>query len=124
MLKYNKLSKKPESKTGFITTEGAPLFGCETLYILSPQYVHSKSPILSLVSQKGKHISGLFKACNGALIGDFQKKGLVVFLRAEGLVFDVFLSDLPPVVLQARLCAGEMNEELQKARQAAVNAIQ
>lgn len=124
MLKYNKISKKPDSKTGFLVTEGAPLFGCETVYLLEPKYIHKRSPIFSLVSSKGRHISGLFKSCNGALIGDFEKKGLVAFLRAEGLVFDVFLSDLPPIVLKAKLCAGEMNEELQNARQEAANAIQ
>lgn len=122
-LTYNKLSKKPDSKTGFLVTEGTPLFGCETVYVLEPKYVHSRSPIFSLVSQKGKHISGLFKACNGCLIGDYEKRGLVVFPRAEGLAFDVFLSDLPPVAMKVKLCGGQLNAELQKARQAAVNAI-
>lgn len=118
-LTYNKLSKKPDSKTGFLTTAGEPLFGGSTVYILSPGYVHSKSPVFSLVSQKGKHITSLYQGCNGFLIGDYQRKGLAVFTRAEGLAFDIFLSDVPPVELKAKLCAGLLNDELSKARAAA-----
>jgi len=119
MLKYNKLSKKPDSKTGFLVTIGEPLFESQTLYLIAPHYVHGRSPAFSLVSAKGRHISGLYPACNGALVGDYQKKGLVVFLRAEGLAFDVFLSDLTPIETKARLCSGELTDELSKARAAA-----
>jgi hypothetical protein len=71
-----------------------------------------------LVSSKGRHISGLYQACNGALVGDYQKKGLIVFSRAEGLAFDIFLTDLSPIETKAKLCAGQLNDELSQARKA------
>lgn len=116
---YNKLSKKPDSKTGFLVTVGEPLFGSQTVYVLEPKYVHGRSPVFSLVSAKGRHISGLYQACNGFLIGDFENKGLVVFPKSEGLAFEVFLSDLPRLELKAKLCSGQLNDDLLKARNAA-----
>ena len=119
MCKYNSYTKKPESKTAFILKEGSPIF-TESLYLIQPLYVHGRSPAFSLVS-KGKHVSGFYPACGGAFIGDFQKKALIIFIRSEGLGFDLFQTDLDPIIAKAMLNNGELNDQLFKARQEAWN---
>jgi hypothetical protein len=111
--KYNKFTKKPNSKTSFVLIEGQPIF-TESLYLLSPIYIHKRSPAFTLVS-KGKHVSGFFQACGGAYLGDFNKKALIIFTRELG--FDLFETDLSPAIAKSMLCAGELNEQLFKARQ-------
>lgn len=112
--KYNKFKKKPEAKTAFVLVEGEPIFA-DTLYLLNPIYIHKKSPAFSLVS-KGRHVSGFFQACGGAFLGDFNGKALILFYCESG--FDLFQTDLSPVAAKNMLCAGELNQELFKARQA------
>lgn len=118
-MQFNKFSKLTDSKTGYALLEGQPIFG-EKIYLISPRYVHTRSPLYSMVSQKGKHITSLFQGCNGSLVGDYQRKGLIVFLRGEGLGLDIFLSDnMSREQLKAKCCAGELNDQLLEARKAA-----
>lgn len=111
--KFNHFTKSPSSKTGYVLLEGKPIF-TETVYLLQPLYIHKRSPALTLVS-KGRHVSGLFQVCGGALIGDFDKKALIVFMRGE-LGFDLFQTDLPPAEAKEMLCAGKLNELFSQAR--------
>ena len=115
--KYNSFIKKPDSKTGYILSEGKTIF-TDTLYLLTPIYIHKRSPAFTLVSQKGKHISGLFGPCGGAYLGDFNKQALIVFIRGER-GFDLFQTDLSPVAAKQLLCNGELNDQLFKAREEA-----
>ena len=114
-VKYNKFTKKPDSKTAFVLIEGQPIF-TNSLYLLNPLYIHKRSPAFSLVS-KGKHVSGFFQACGGAYIGDFNKQALIIFTRELG--FDLFQTDLSPAIAKGMLCNGELNDQLFKARQQA-----
>jgi len=113
--KFNKFTKKPESKTAFVLVEGEVIF-TETLYLLQPVYIHKRSPAFSLVS-KGKHISGFFPVSGGCYIGDFEKKALIIFNRELG--FDLFQTDLDPITARTLLVNGELNEQLFEARQKA-----
>lgn len=111
--KFNKFTKKPDSKTAFVLTEGEAIF-TEAVYILNPLYIHKRSPAFTLVS-KGKHISGFFPACGGAFIGDHNRQALILFQRELG--FDLFQTDLSPATAVQLLCNGDLNEDLFKARQ-------
>lgn len=112
--KYNSFTKKQDSKTSFVLKEGEAIFS-ETLYLLQPIYIHKRSPDFTLVC-KGKHVSGFFKTCGGAFIGDFNKQALIIFQRELG--FDLFQTDLPPITAKAMLCSGELNDQFFEARQA------
>lgn len=115
--KFNKFTKKPESKTAYYLEDGEPIFSnSNSLYLIEPRYIHKRSPAFSLVDSKGKHISGLFPACGGALTGDFNNQGLIVFIGEQG--FDLFITDSSPVTTKAMLCNGEMTSDLFKARTA------
>ncbi|MCC6837806.1 MAG: hypothetical protein IT234_04615 [Bacteroidia bacterium] len=114
--KFNKFTKKPDSKTAFVLVEGEAIF-TESLYLLKPIYIHKRSPAFTLVS-KGKHVSGFFEACGGSFIGDFDKKALIIFQRESG--FDLFKTDLSPVIAKQLLCSGDLNDQLFEARQAAI----
>ena len=116
--KFNKFSKKPESKTAYVLLEGEPIFS-ESLYLLQPIYIHKRSPDFTLVS-KGKHVSGLFKVAENTYLGDHQKTALILFMRAEGLAFDLFCTDLPPLQARQMLLAGQLNEVFAEARREAV----
>lgn len=111
--KFNSFTKKPDSKTAFVLAKGSPIF-TENLYLLDPRYIHRRSPDFTLVS-KGKHVSGFFRACGGAYIGDFNKQALIIFQRELG--FDLFQTDLSPVMAKSMLCAGQLNDQLFEARQ-------
>lgn len=111
--KYNKFTKKPDSKTAFVLIDGQPIF-TDSLYILNPHYIHKRSPAFTLVS-RGKHVSGFFPACGNAFIGDFKKQALIIFTRELG--FDLFETDLDPATCRALLCSGELNDQLFEARQ-------
>lgn len=113
--KFNKFTKKPESKTAFVLIEGQPIF-TESVYILNPIYIHKRSPAFSLVS-RGKHVSGFFQVAQNTFIGDFQKKALILFQRELG--FDLFQTDLDPVTAKQLLCNGELNDQLFAAREEA-----
>lgn len=114
--KFNKFTKKPESKTAFVLIEGEAIFS-DKLYLKIPDYIVSKrAPAFSLI-QSGKHISGFFPACGGAYIGDHEKKALIVFIRELG--FDLFQTDLDPVTAKQLLCNGELNDQLFAAREEA-----
>jgi len=115
--KFNKFSKKPDAKTAFVLTDGDPIFS-ETVYLLKPIYIHKRSPDFTLV-HKGKHISGLFKVSENCFMGDYQKQALFIFLRSEGLAFDLFMTDLAPVTAKQMLVNGELNDQLLKVREAA-----
>lgn len=115
--KFNKFTKKPDNKTAFVLTDGNPIFS-ETLYLLKPIYIHKRSPDFTLV-HKGKHISGLFKVSENCFMGDYQKQALFIFLRAEGLAFDLFMTDLSPATAKEMLLSGQLNEQLSQAREAA-----
>lgn len=110
--KFNHFTKKPDSKTAFILQSGAPIF-TETTYLLSPIYIHARSPKFTLVS-KGKHVSGFFEACGNAFIGDYKKQALIIFMRELG--FDLFQADIPPTQARAMLCNGELSDLLSQAR--------
>ena len=111
--KYNKFTKKPDSKTAFVLIEGQPIFN-DSLYLLNPVYIHKRSPTFTLVS-KGKHVSGFFPGCGGFYLGDFNKKALIIFTRELG--FDLFQIDLDPATAKTLLCNGELTDVLFKARQ-------
>jgi hypothetical protein len=113
--KFNKFTKKPDSKTAFVLIEGKAIF-TESVYLLNPIYIHKRSPAFTLVS-KGKHVSGFFPACGGAFIGDHNKQALILFQRELG--FDLFQTDLSPAIAKQLLCNGDLNEDLFKARQQA-----
>jgi hypothetical protein len=115
--KFNKFTKKPDNKTAFVLAEGYPIFS-ETVYLLEPRYIHKRSPDFTLVN-KGKHISGLFRIAPNTYLGDYQKKALIIFLRAEGLAFDLFQTDLAPITARQMLLNGSLNEILYKAREEA-----
>lgn len=115
MFRFNKFSRKPDTKTAFVLVEGDPIF-TNTLYLLNPVYIHKRSPAFSLVS-KGKHVSGFFPVAGGMYLGDFNKKALILFQRESG--FDLFQTDLDPVTAKSLLLNGNLNEELFKARQVA-----
>jgi hypothetical protein len=117
--KFNKFSKKPESKTAYVLMEGEPIFS-ESLYLLNPIYIHKRSPDFTLVS-KGKHVSGLFKVADNVYMGDHQKTALILFMRAEGLGFDLFYTDLPPLQARQMLLDGKLNEVFAAARREAVS---
>ena len=112
-MQFNKFTKKPDSKTAFVLTEGVPIF-TDTLYLINPVYIHKRSPAFSMVS-KGKHISGFFKACGGVFIGDHNKTALIVFIREFG--FDLFETDFDSVTAKTLLCNGQLNDQLFEARQ-------
>jgi len=114
-IKFNSYIKKPDSKTGYVLTEGEPIF-TNSLYLLNPVYIQKRSPDFTLVS-KGKHISGFFPSGENSFIGDFDKKALILFQREGG--FDLFLTDLDPVTAKSLLLSGGLTEQLYKARQAA-----
>lgn len=114
-VQFNKFKKKPDSKTAFILSEGQAIFS-PTVYLLNPIYVHKRSPDFSLVSGKGKHVSGLFRVSDKAYLGDHDKKALIVFISREGLSFDLFLTDLTPLQAKQMLLNGELNESFAKAR--------
>lgn len=116
--KFNKFTKKPDNKTAFLLIEGEPIFS-PTVYLLEPRYIHKRSPDLSLVN-KGKHVSGLFKIAPNTFLGDHNKKALIIFLRAEGLGFDLFLTDLAPITARQMLLSGQLNDALLKAREEAI----
>ena len=113
--KFNKFTKKPDSKTAFVLIEGQPIF-TESVYLLNPHYIHRRSPAFSLVS-RGKHISGFFPVAQNTFIGDFQKKALILFQRELG--FDLFQTDLDPVTAKQLLCNGDLNDQLFEAREEA-----
>lgn len=113
--KFNKFTKKPESKTAFVLIEGQPIF-TDSVYLLNPIYIHKRSPAFTLVS-KGKHVSGFFPVAQNTFIGDFQKKALILFQRELG--FDLFQTDLDPVTAKQLLCNGELNDQLFAAREEA-----
>lgn len=113
--KFNKFTKKPDSKTAFVLIEGSPIF-TESVYILNPIYIHKRSPAFTLVS-KGKHVSGFFQVSQNTFIGDHDKKALILFQRELG--FDLFQTDLDPVTAKQLLCNGELNDQLYLARQEA-----
>lgn len=112
--KFSKFSKKPDSKTGFVLVEGESDFG-ESVYLLNPIYIHNRSPKFSLVNSTGKHITGFYPTCGGALIGDHKKKAIVLFQRELG--FDLFTLELPPAEAKKKLCNGELNDSFLKARE-------
>lgn len=116
--KFNKFTKKPDNKTAFVLVEGDPLFS-ETLYLLEPRYIHRRSPDFTLVN-KGKHVSGLFKVAPNVYLGDHNKQALIFFLRAEGLAFDLFQTDLAPITARQMLLEGSLNDQLAKAREEAL----
>lgn len=112
--KYNSFNKKPNNKTAFILANGDPIFS-ETVYLLQPFYVKKRTPDFTLVC-KGKHVTGLFKVSENTFLGDFQKKALFVFLRAEGLAMDLFQTDLNPGTAKGLLLDGKLNEAFSQAR--------
>ena len=114
-IKFNKFTKKPDSKTSFVLIEGEAIF-TPTLYLLNPIYIHKRSPAFSLVS-KGKHVSGFFPLSGGVFIGDHDKKALILFQRELG--FDLFKTDLDPVTAKSLLLNGELNDQLFEAREKA-----
>lgn len=116
--KFNKFSKKPDNKTAYVLTEGEPIFS-PTVYLLEPRYIHKRSPDFSLVS-KGKHVSGLFRIAENTFLGDHNKRALIIFLRPEGLGFDLFQTDLAPITARQMLLSGQLNEALLKAREEAI----
>lgn len=116
--KFNKFTKKPDNKTAFVLIEGEAIFS-ETLYLLEPRYIHKRSPDFTLV-HRGKHVSGLFKVAPNTYLGDHNKQALIFFLRAEGLGFDLFQTDLPPITARQMLLDGSLNEQLFKAREEAI----
>lgn len=116
--KFNKFSKKPDNKTAYVLTKGEAIFS-ETLYLLNPTYIHKRSPDFTLVS-KGKHVSGLFKIAPNTFLGDHNKQALIIFLKAEGLAFDLFQTDLQPITARQMLLDGQLNETLLKAREEAI----
>lgn len=118
--KFNKFSKKPDNKTAYVLTEGEPIFS-PTVYLLEPRYIHKRSPDFTLVN-KGKHVSGLFKIAPNTFLGDHNKQALIIFLRAEGLAFDLFYTDLTPLQARQMLLDGSLNDELYKARREALAA--
>lgn len=117
MFKFNKFTKKPDSKTGYQLIEGNPIFD-KSLYLLVPVYVHGRSPAFSLVA-KGKHISGLYKSgVQNFFIGDHDKVALILIQRNDGLGFDLFKTDLPPAQARQMLIDGQLNDQLFEARRA------
>jgi hypothetical protein len=114
--KYNKYQKKPTSKTAYVLTDGEAIF-TESLYLLNPVYIHKRSPAFTLVSSKGKHVSGFFPVANNMFIGDFNKQALILFQSESA--FELFQTDLSPVTAKQLLCNGQLNEQLFKARQEA-----
>lgn len=115
MFQFNKFSRKPDSKTAFVLIEGQPIF-TESLYLLDPIYIHKRSPAFSL-TDRGKHISGFFKACGCAFVGDFNKRALIIFTRELG--FDLFQTDLDLATARTLLCNGDLNDQLFEARKRA-----
>jgi len=113
--KFNSFCKNPDNKTGYLLTEGQPIF-TKAVYLIQPYYVHGRSPAFSLVS-KGKHLSGFFPLAPSTYIGDFQKKALILFKRELG--FDLFLTDIDPVTARELLISGQLNDQLFQARQSA-----
>ena len=117
--KFNKFTKKPDSKTAFVLIEGQPIF-TESVYLLNPIYIHKRSPAFTLVS-KGKHVSGFFPVSGGVFLGDHNKQALILFQRELG--FDLFQTDLDPVTAKQLLCNGELNDQLFEARQEASKSL-
>jgi hypothetical protein len=115
-MQYNSFSKKLGSKTAYlIDSPGEPIF-TPSIYISAPQYVHSKSPSFTIINGKGNHITGLFgTGIANIFLGDYKKKGLLLMFR--GAQVELFLSDISPVELKAKLLSGQLNESLQRARQ-------
>ena len=111
-IKFNSFAKKQNSKTSYCLEKGEPIFG-ETLYLLTPIYVHGRSPAFSLV-WKGKHVSGFFPFSGGGFTGDYKDKSLLIYLREAG--FDLFITDLNPAELRGKLLTPEFVEDLYKAR--------
>lgn len=118
MCKFNKFKKKADNKTAFIRTQGEPIFK-DTIYIINPIYIRRGSPELSLVCH-GRHISGLFKVANNWYSGDYQSKGLLLFINSDWSNVDLFLTDLPPIQVRQLLLEGRLNELLFKAREEAL----
>src|SRR5687768_10190477 len=106
--KFNKFSKKPDTKTGFRLIKGQAIF-TQTVYLLYPVYIHKRSPSFSLVS-RGKHVSGFFPLGGGAYIGDYNRQALILFPIESG--FDLFQTDLSPVTAKNLLTSGQLNEVL------------
>lgn len=113
--KFNKFTKKPDSKTAFVLIEGEAIF-TNRLYLLNPVYIHKRSPAFTLVS-KGKHVSGFFPISGGVFLGDHNKQALILFQRELG--FDLFQTDLSPVTAKSLLLNGDLNDQLFKAREEA-----
>lgn len=111
-IKFNSFKKKQNSKTSYCIEKGEPIFG-ETLYLLTPIYVHGRSPAFSLV-WKGKHVSGFFPFSGGGFTGDYKDSALLIYLRETG--FDLFITDLTPVELRGKLLTHEFVDELYQAR--------
>jgi len=110
---FNSFTKKRNSKTSYCLEKGKPIFG-DTLYLLAPFYVHSKSPAFTLV-WKGKHISGFFPVAGGGFTGDYKDNALLIYLRPAG--FDLFATDFTPVELRSKLVTPDFAEDLWEARQ-------
>lgn len=118
-MQYNHYYKNNSSKTGYIVDNKGPhdaIIFTKSMYLVKPRYINSRSPSYGLVNSKSQHISGLFPTgFTNIFLGDFQNRGLLVILEGlEGL--EIFLSELPPVQLKAKLVSGELTQVLQRSR--------
>ncbi len=109
---YSKFEKSATNKTGYKKVAGD--FPGELVYLIEPYFVKRRNPRFSLVF-KGKHLSGFFPCClEGAFLGDYKGRGLLLFQLPEGI--ELFELELKGGALLDRFCNGSLNPVLAEMR--------
>ena len=109
--RFNHFVRK-KNETVYVLNEGVPIFS-ESMNALVPNYIHKRSPALTLVS-KGKFITALFSIAETWKVGNFKGQSVLIFTREDD--FDIFLIDIHSKQIKPLLLSGELNDTLFKAR--------